>query len=168
MSEGTLDNLVSKAGEVWTRLTQKSCLGAEESNSQVQAYTEETVANAAGFATFNEAFLRQDVDAVMAAMTDDPIFDAPTLQPDGTCFKGRLLVRAVWEKVFKSGITFEVEESFVTGDRAVVRWMAHAEVDGQQQSLRGVDVFHLKGGKVAAKLTYSKADSFLGMTIPTG
>jgi ketosteroid isomerase-like protein len=166
MSEGTLESLVAKAGEVWTAVTHKSCIAAEENNSQVQAYTAETLANAEGFAAFNKAFMSGDVDGVMAAMSDDPIFDAPNPQPDGTCFKGTTLVRLVWEMVFKAGITFEVEEMFMTGDRAVVRWNASREVDGKPQTLRGVDIFYLKGGKVAAKLTYSKADSFLGMGNP--
>jgi ketosteroid isomerase-like protein len=167
MAEGPLEELVDKIGAVWTKLTQKSCLDAEQSSSQVQAYTQETVANAAGFAAFSEAFLRQDVDAVMAAMSDDPIFDAPSPQPDGTCFKGRLLVRAIWDIVFKSGITFEIEEMFMTGDRAVLRWVASREVDGKKETLRGADIFYLQGGKVTAKLTYSKADSFLGLKNPS-
>lgn len=168
MSEGKLGEILEKAGMAWSRLTHKSCVDAEASQSQLQAFTDETVANAAGFAAFNDAFMRGDVDAVMAAMTDDPIFDAPNPQPDGMCFRGRLMVRAVWEIVFKSGVRFETEESFVIGDRAVVRWVAHLQVNGEDQTLRGADVFHLEGGKVAAKLTYSKADAFPGLpTLPS-
>ena len=40
---------------------------------------------------------------------------------------------------------FEAEEIIVTGDRAVVPW-----------HLRGVDVFNVRNGKVAAKLAYVK------------
>lgn len=169
MSEGTLGKLVSKAGEVISDLAQKSCVDAvkDGSNSQVQAYTKLTATNLDGFNAFNEAFLHQDLDGIMANMTDDPIFDAPNPQPNGMCIKGAFLVRTVWELTFKAGVTFEVEEAFVTGDRAVTRWVAYRTVDGKKLSLRGSDVFHMKDGKVAAKITYSKADDFLGISLPT-
>lgn len=166
MSNETFENLISKAGAAWSRATHRSCIAAQASSSDVQAYTDETVANAAGFAAFNDAFMRQDVDGIMDAMSDDPIFDAPNPLPDGTCFKGKLFVRAAWMLVFAYGVKFEIEESFVTGDRGVLRWMASREVDGKTISVRGADVFHLKNGKVAAKLTYSKAESFLEISMP--
>ncbi len=166
MSESKLEEIEAKAAEVWTELNQKHCRACEEGTSSLQAYTEETLANAAGFLAFNEAFMRGDVDGVMAAMTDDPIFDGPTPQPDGTCFQGRMIVRAVWEAVFKTHAKFVVEESFMTGDRAVVRWSATVVENGQEQSIRGVDVFQLKGGKVAAKLTYTKAQTVPGSPAP--
>jgi len=145
---------------------QKSCRDSVADKSQVEAYTEATAKNAAGFDAFNTAFFKKDLDGVMAAMTDNPIFDAPNPQPDGTCYQGRLAVKAVWEIIFKSGVQFEVEESFSTGDRAVVRWAASLTENGTTQTLRGVDVFQLENGKVAAKLTYSKAESFLGLPNP--
>ncbi|HVR39226.1 MAG TPA: nuclear transport factor 2 family protein [Thermoanaerobaculia bacterium] len=157
---------MSKAGEVWNKLPHGGCVSPEEAKSSVQSYTDETIANTAGFNAFNEAFLKQDIDAIMANMTDDPVFEAPFFQPNGICFKGVLLVRLAWELTFKVGITFEVQESFSTGDRGVVRWNASAQVDGKKQTLSGCDVFYLKGGKVAAKLTYSKTDNFFGVKIP--
>lgn len=166
MSDGTLGKVVSKVGEAVAGYLEKSCVSKEDSDSSVQAYTDQTIKNAAGFQAFNEAFLRQDIDGIMAAMTDEPIFDMPNPQPDGTCIKGAIPVRLVWEFLFKAGVTFQLEEAFLTGDRAVTRWIAFRTVDGEKRSLRGADVFYMKDGKVAAKLTYSKADDFLGISIP--
>ena len=50
---------------------------------------------------FNEAFNRHDVDAVMASMTDDCVFES-TSPPDGDHFDGQASVRTVWEGFFAS------------------------------------------------------------------
>ena len=44
----------------------------------------------------------------------------------------------------------------VSGDRAVVRWVYRKLRNGQPWHLRGVDVFTVRDGKVAAKLAYVK------------
>ena len=51
---------------------------------------------------------------------------------------------------------FEAEEVIVSGDRAVVRWVYRKMRNGQPWHLRGVDVFTVRGEKVAAKLAYVK------------
>jgi hypothetical protein len=161
-----IGKIVEKVGEVWSALTQKSCIDTENKLPPFKVDPKTDPANAAGFNAFNDAFMKGDVDAVMKAMSDDPIFDAPNPQPNGSCFKGEVMVGLVWEMVLHSGITFGVEEAFQVGNRAVVRWNASREVDGKTETLRGCDIFYLDNGKVAAKLTYSKAESFLGLPTP--
>jgi ketosteroid isomerase-like protein len=51
---------------------------------------------------------------------------------------------------------FEAEDMIVSGDRAVVRWVYRKLRNGQPWHLRGVDVFTVRDGKVAAKLAYVK------------
>ena len=51
---------------------------------------------------------------------------------------------------------FEAEDVIVSGDRAVVRWVYRKLRNGQPWHLRGVDVFTLRGERVAAKLAYVK------------
>jgi len=51
---------------------------------------------------------------------------------------------------------FDVEDVIVCGDRAVVRWIYRKPRNGQPWHLRGVDVFTVRDGKVAAKLAYVK------------
>jgi ketosteroid isomerase-like protein len=107
---------------------------------------------------FNEAFNRHDVDAVMAAMTDDCVFENTNPAPDGKLYRGQADVRAFWETLFQNSpdAQFEAEEMFAVGDRCVVLWMYRKTRDGQPWRLRGVDVFRVRDGKVAEKLAYVK------------
>jgi len=107
---------------------------------------------------FNEAFNRHDVDAVMEAMTEDCVFDSTRPPPDGERFVGRAAVRQFWEQFFSRSpqARFETEEMFASGDRCVVRWVYHWVRDGKPGHIRGVDVFRVRDGKVAEKLSYVK------------
>ncbi|RTL70838.1 MAG: nuclear transport factor 2 family protein [Pseudonocardiaceae bacterium] len=100
---------------------------------------------------FDDAFDRRDVDAVMAAMTDDCVFE-DTTPPDGVRHVGQDAVRAAWEKLFASPGTFTREEVFEAGDRVVARW----RYDWADGHVRGVDVFTVRDGLVAEKLAYVK------------
>src|SRR4051812_46497919 len=112
-----------------------------------QPTTEDAVAR------FGAAFDRRDVDGVMAAMTDDCVFES-TSPPDGVRYEGQRAVRAAWEELFASspGARFVTEEMFVCGDRAVARWR-YEWSDGH---VRGIDVFRVRDGLVAEKLSYVK------------
>ena len=107
---------------------------------------------------FNEALNHRDVNAVMAAMTDDCVFENTNPAPDGNRYEGQGEVRAFWERFFQNSpdALFEAEEMFAVGDRCVVRWIYRKTRDGQPWHLRGVDVFRVRGGKVAEKLAYVK------------
>jgi ketosteroid isomerase-like protein len=107
---------------------------------------------------FNDAFNLHDVDAVMAAMTDDCLFENTNPPPDGARYVGRESVRGYWLKFFEMNpdAKFEAEETIVAGDRCVVRWVYKKTKDGKPWHLRGVDVFKVKDGKIAEKLSYVK------------
>ena len=107
---------------------------------------------------FNEAFNRHDVAAIMTLMTDDVVFDSTRPSPDGERIVGQGPVRAFWEQFFarSPAARFETEEQFVAGDRCVVRWTYHWVRDGQPGHVRGVDLFRVRDGKVAEKLSYVK------------
>jgi ketosteroid isomerase-like protein len=106
---------------------------------------------------FNDAFSRQDVDGVMALMTEDCLFENTFPAPDGERHTGAGPVRAFWKQFFTStpSARFETEECFTAGDRAVVRWVFHWDGD-RPGHVRGVDVFKVRDGKVAEKLSYVK------------
>ena len=108
---------------------------------------------AAAVARFDAAFARGDVDAVLAAMTEDCVFESTT-PPDGVRYEGPAAVGGAWQEFFagSQGAVFETEEQIVCGDRLVARW--HYTWDGGH--VRGVDVFRVRDGKVAEKLSYVK------------
>jgi ketosteroid isomerase-like protein len=108
---------------------------------------------------FNDAFNRHDIDAVMAAMTDDCVFENTLPPPDGERHEGQAAVRAFWEDFFASSpqASLETEEIFACGDRGVVRWLYRwVERDGKRGHVRGVDVCRVRDGKVAEKFSYVK------------
>jgi ketosteroid isomerase-like protein len=110
-------------------------------------------------ARFNDAFNRKDVDGVMAAMTDDCVFDNTSPAPDGERFVGQAAVRRAWSDFFASSpnAAFETEEIFAAGDRCVALWRYNwVDAAGVAGHVRGVDVFKVRDGKVAEKLAYVK------------
>ncbi len=118
-----------------------------------------TTATTTAVMRLNDALNRHDVDAVMAAMTDDCVFENTYPPPDGERFEGQAAVRAFWENMLSSSPSahFEAEEMFATGDRCVVRWRyTYDGPDGQMRHIRGVDVLRVRDGKVAEKLAYVK------------
>ena len=108
---------------------------------------------------FNAAFDRHDVDAVMATMTDDCVFENTFPAPDGTRYEGQAAVRAFWETFFRESpqAVITVEELFAAGDRCTVRWRYHwGGTSSTAGHVRGVDIFRVRDGKVAEKLSYVK------------
>lgn len=107
---------------------------------------------------FNAAFNRHDVRAVMTLMTEDCIFENTRPRPDGERVQGQAAVRRAWEDLFAGSPSarFEPEEMFACGDRCVVRWVYHWLKEDGPGHVRGVDIFRVKDGKVAEKLSYVK------------
>jgi ketosteroid isomerase-like protein len=112
----------------------------------------------AAITRFNDAFNRHDVEAVMAAMTDDCVFENTHPPPDGERYMGQGSVREYWVRFFEKNpdARFETEETIVMEDRCTVRWVYRKTKDGKPWHLRGVDVFTVKEGKVSEKLSYVK------------
>jgi ketosteroid isomerase-like protein len=124
-----------------------------EQNSQTTASATRMVID-----RFNEAFNRHDADALAPLLTDDTVFEDTSPAPDGQRIEGKAAVLAFWRVWFthNADAIFEAEDVIVSGDRVVVRWAYRKLRNGQPWHLRGVDVFTVRDGKVAAKLAYVK------------
>ena len=108
---------------------------------------------------FNDAFKRQDIDATMAAMTEDCVFENTYPAPDGARYEGEAAVRAAFVDFFHASprAEFESEELFVAGNRGVMRWVYFwTNENNERGHVRGVDIFLVREGKVAEKLAYVK------------
>src|SRR5262245_33860131 len=102
---------------------------------------------------FGDAWNSHDLDRALDLVTDDIVFESTGPAPDGVRAEGRSAVRTAWQPIFDDRASrFDVEELVIAGDRAVQRWSYHW-ADGH---VRGVDVFVLRDGKVAEKLSYVK------------
>ena len=119
------------------------------------ANTEDTLALAT---RFENGFNAHDVDATMADMTEDCVFEH--VAPEAVGFgrhEGQEAVRAVWESMDDHfpGFTQDIIEIFASGNQAccryVLRWKS---ADGGEAAMHGVDVITVRDGKVAEKLTY--------------
>lgn len=103
---------------------------------------------------FNEAFNRHDADRLAALLTEDTVFEDTSPAPDGRRIEGKAAVTEYWRGWFarNADASFEAEEVIVV----VVRWVYRKMRNGQPWHLRGVDIFTVRDGKVAAKLAYVK------------
>jgi ketosteroid isomerase-like protein len=108
--------------------------------------------------SFNEAFNRHDADELAAFLTEDTVFEDTSPAPDGRRIDGKVAVFEFWRGWFvrNPNARFEAEEVIVSGSRATVLWVYRKMRNGQPWHLRGVDVFTVRDGKVAAKLAYVK------------
>lgn len=108
---------------------------------------------------FNEALNQRDVPAMMALMTDDCVFENTAPAPDGTRYEGKAAVTQFWETFFQESreAHIDVEDIFGLGFRCVMRWKySWVDAAGQPGHVRGVDIYLLKSGLIAEKLSYVK------------
>src|SRR5579862_3869700 len=104
-------------------------------------------------AAFGEAWGAHDLEATLAMITDDCVFEATGPAPDGVRHVGPVAIREAWKAIFDdTNAKFEAEETFPGGDRVVQRW----RYSWQGGHVRGVAVFKVRDGKVAEKLSYVK------------
>jgi ketosteroid isomerase-like protein len=124
-----------------------------EENVQLQDQVTRTTID-----SFNAVFNRHDADGLAALLTEDTVFEDTSPAPDGRRIEGKAAVVEFWRGWFARNpdARFEAEEVIVSGNRVVVRWVYRKVGDGQPWHLRGVDIFTVRDGKVAAKLAYVK------------
>ncbi|HEY3061123.1 MAG TPA: nuclear transport factor 2 family protein [Chloroflexota bacterium] len=105
---------------------------------------------------FNATFNRHDVDAIMALITEDCVFENTTPPPNGERFADQAAVRACWERLCADApqAVFSTEDLFISADRAVVRWSYRwaADEPGRVAHVRGVDLLRAADDKIADKL----------------
>jgi ketosteroid isomerase-like protein len=97
---------------------------------------------------FNRAWIEHDLDAALALVTDDCVFDNTAPAPDGERFQGKAAICAAWQPVFDNPRShFEIEEVFAVGDRVVQRW----RYSWGSGHVRGVDLLRFRDGKITEK-----------------
>jgi ketosteroid isomerase-like protein len=108
---------------------------------------------------FGDAWNRHDTDAILAAMTDDCLFqNSAGFGPRGRCYVGKAEVRKGIEKIFSSleNVRWNNPKHFIAGDRGVTEWVMTANTPAGQLQVEGCDVFAFRDGKVAVKNSYLK------------
>jgi ketosteroid isomerase-like protein len=148
--------LVSIIG--WMLVFTNLCSSQEKAMGDKTGMTSQEQATRATIDRFNDAFNRHEADALAGLLTEDTVFEDTSPAPDGRRVEGKQAVVEFWRAWFGKNpdARFEAEEIIVSGNRATVLWVYHKMRNGQPWHLRGVDVFSVKDGKVAAKLAYVK------------
>jgi ketosteroid isomerase-like protein len=102
---------------------------------------------------FGQAWADHDLDRTLSLTTADCAFESTGPAPDGVRHVGHDAIRRAWQPIFDDAHSrFEAEETFAAGDRVVQRW--RYTWDGGW--VRGVDIFLVRGDKVAEKVSYVK------------
>lgn len=109
---------------------------------------------------FADAWNRHDVDALMAFMTDDCVFEA-SAGPHvcGSSAVGRDAVRGAFQEVWATypDARWNAPSHFVCGDRGVSEWtFTGTRADGTRVEVNGCDVFTFRGDRIAVKNSYRK------------
>jgi len=146
------------------RLLMTSCLllaslgSREVAMSHAQGASSQEQTTRAAINRFHEAFNRHDANALAETLTEDTLFEDTSPVPDGRRIEGKAAVVDFWRGWFahNADARFETEQMIIGGNHATVLWTYRKMRDGQPWHLRGVDVFTVRNGKVAAKLAYVK------------
>jgi len=108
---------------------------------------------------FNDALNAHDPEAMLRFLTEDTVFENTDPPPDGERYEGKPVVGAFWREFFHGAQAqhIEIEEIFAVENRCVMRWVYRwQEPDGKSGHVRGVDVYTVRQGLIAEKLSYVK------------
>ena len=105
---------------------------------------------------YNDAWNRQDIDAVASMHADDIVFQNWTA---GDRVEGAEAVRAHIGRIFEQYPTLRFTgRSMRVGDDFVVsEWTARTTSDGVTREWDGIDVFPIVNGKITRKDVYSSS-----------
>src|SRR5688572_18314519 len=104
---------------------------------------------------FNQAFQDHNPAAFKDLVGPDCVMESIQPAPDGTRYEGYEVNLAFWQAMAADRVNrFEVEETFVMGDRANIRWRFHF---GDGGSVRGVSLIRVRDGRIVEALAYSKS-----------
>jgi ketosteroid isomerase-like protein len=105
---------------------------------------------------FNDAFVRHDPGQLDELVGEECVMEAIQPAPDGARYEGRAACLAFWRALAEDHTTqFEAEEITVAGDRATIRWRYRYGA-GAADYVRGVNLMHVRDGKIVEALGYSK------------
>lgn len=105
---------------------------------------------------FNDAFRFHEPKALEELVADDCTIENTTPAPNGSRHVGRAACLAVWQGLAAARDTrFELEEVFVAGDRATIRWR-YRFGPTENDSIRGVNLMRTRGGKIVEAMGYVK------------
>jgi ketosteroid isomerase-like protein len=105
---------------------------------------------------FGDAFLKHDPSLLEGLLAEDCVLENSGPPPDGARYVGRDECLAFWSDIARNEqLTFETEEMWIAGDRAVRRWRLRWG-PGEQDRVRGVNLMTLRDGLIVEAMGYVK------------
>lgn len=103
---------------------------------------------------FNQAFRDHEPAILKNLIAPDCVMESIQPAPDGTRYEGHEACLAFWEALATDPVAyFDVEDTIAMGDRAIIRWRFNF---GSGESVRGVNLMHVRDGRIVEALGYSK------------
>ena len=103
---------------------------------------------------FNQAFRDHEPAILKDLIAHDCVMESIQPAPNGTRYEGYDACLAFWEALAKDPAAyFDVEDTVTMGDRATIRWRFNF---GEGESVRGVNLMHVRDGLIVEALGYSK------------
>jgi hypothetical protein len=103
---------------------------------------------------FNEVFLLHDPAPLRDMIAEDCVIEKINPEPSGDRCIGRDACVTLWTEVATvPGNHFDLEETFVMGDRAIIRWRFWSN---ETTSIRGVNLMRVRDGQIVEAMGYVK------------
>lgn len=105
---------------------------------------------------FKQAFLQHNLAAFEDLIAPDFVMEPIEPAQGGTRYEGYDVNLTFWQTMAMAvdrSNRFEVEGTFVMGDRANIRWRFHF---GDGGSVRGVSLIRVRDGRIVEALAYAK------------
>jgi ketosteroid isomerase-like protein len=119
------------------------------------------VTTAAVARSYVESFASGDPDTVAAHVTDDFVNEHTAALGSGCVGRDEYRSRLPGFLATFAGLRYEIEDVVADGDRAAVSYTMHATNDGHPVTIRGVMRIAVRDGKVARRVDYWDALTFL-------
>ncbi len=103
---------------------------------------------------FNDVFQLHDPSALAELVAQDCVIENTVPAPEGARHVGKEACVALWSAIAtQPGTRFDLEETFVAGERATIRWR-YFMADGK--SIRGVNLMRVADGLIVEAMGYVK------------
>ncbi len=108
---------------------------------------------------FMDAWARHDLEAAMALVAEDAIYD----EFNEKLWQGKAAVREGFLPQFRGDygdIQFNEESRFIDAEtgEALIRWLCTFQWKGTDRAWRGLDILRFRDGLIVEKLTYAKTE----------
>lgn len=106
---------------------------------------------------FNDVFRRHDPSGLADLVAEECIVENSRPAPDGSRHVGRDACVALWAGIATSpGTHFDLEDTIVLGDRAIVLWRYRWGQGAEKNSVRGVNLMRVRSGRIIEAMGYVK------------